>query len=172
MRAEWLAVLKMDIEHLPAPAEISQRAADWRRIAKTLAAATNRVPRNQQAYRTFTLMVELLTHLYHKSERLDSGTISPTQARQVLEVEGNLIQRIDAVWDGERFADDPKKRTAARDCFRENNLLAMLHAMSPRTQELFGEAAAEMRSARASKRLELTLSLPRSLPQTARIAHD
>jgi hypothetical protein len=177
MRAEWLAVLKMDIEHLPAPADISQRAADWRRISQTLCGVANQITLNQQAYRTFTLMIELLTHLYHKSELLDAATISPSQARQILETERTLIARIDAVWDAERFADDPKKRTAARECFRENNLLAMLHAMSPRTQELFGDAAAEMRSARASKRLELTLNLPRklsqtNLSQTVRIAHD
>jgi hypothetical protein len=144
LRAEWLGVLTMDAKRLPSPADVAGRARRWRHIADTFAAAEHQVHQHQQAYRTFCLMTELLAHLYRKCEMLRTSAVPYSETRQMLKDERRLVAEVEAVWDRERYADDPNKRTASRECFRENNLLAMLFANLERTEKLFSRPELEL----------------------------
>ena len=159
LRPQWLALLKMENLHLAGPA-IAEKARRWREILDVVAAAEDSVKANRRAYHTFVLMIELVAHLYRKAVLLSGKKPAATaEAKQIIERERTLLAELDSVWDQERFADDPKKFTAARSCFRENNLLAMFREMSLRSEALVVSAASDGRA--DGQGLELSLHLPR-----------
>ncbi len=149
-RPEWLAVLKMDLEKLPQASEVATKSKQWQQILSALSTAAADVRANQQSYTTFCLMVEVIAHLYRKAQLLQSGGDIPAGvARDLLAKERELVKQVSAVWDHERFADDPTKHTAARACFSDNNFLAVLQSQLPHTEQLL-KTASSARPAKAA----------------------
>jgi hypothetical protein len=127
-RGEWLALLKTTGAELPDASTAADRARAWRGIAGAVAASEDRAIAHRDAYATFRLMIELVAHLYEKAAMLHAPSVDPRDVRRLLVREERFVARVGAVWDRERFADDPSKYVAARACFRDNNLHAVLHA--------------------------------------------
>ncbi|HWB54969.1 MAG TPA: family 20 glycosylhydrolase [Tepidisphaeraceae bacterium] len=160
LRRQWLPEFKMELEKLPAQEELNESTRAWQRIADVLNAEEPHVQKNQQAYRTFCLMVELIAHAYRKADLLTGPPINSDIAREILDDERQLLQQVDAVWDHERFADDPRKRSAIREYFSDDCLLATLRSMLMRTESLLNE---KMHKTEA-KKLEVSIHVPKRGP--------
>lgn len=126
-RAEWLAVGKgRQPEGMPVE-QLEAKAAAWSSVATDLRRLTPAVRRNGRSYRTFRLMVEVAAHWYGQAARLNSvHPASPSTLERLYLKSAGLLRRVEAVWDQERFADDPKKQAPAVEFFRDDHLILLL----------------------------------------------
>jgi hypothetical protein len=136
MRGEWLGLIKNDPTKLPPRDQLSHLAHRWSEIATAVRDAAPRVQRQARAYEVFELLVRILAHFYRKAERLQAGGPNMVERwRQWLEIESGLTRQVDAIWDQERFSDDPKKYVPDREHFRDNHLVILLQYSLEQTRQ-------------------------------------
>jgi len=134
LREEWLAVAKHDVAALPPAATLRGRALAWKDIVEAFIAGRSSVRKNRRAYNSFLLLVRVIRHLYRKALILQTRKPTTAQLCALAGREQRLLERAEAVWDRERFADDPKKYQPAREVMRDNHLLIVLRAAAERTK--------------------------------------
>lgn len=129
-RQEWLAVAKLELDALPGT--LTSLARSWRLIVETLRSAEPAVTQNRTAYGVFLLTMELIAHLYVKAEAVLAGK---AHWPSYVAAERTLVAAVDAAWDRERFADDPKKFEPSREVMRDNHLLPLLRNVLRQTEK-------------------------------------
>jgi hypothetical protein len=131
-RDEWLAVLKLELDALPADSENTRAnlAGRWLAAKETILRVSPLVRRNRVGFDAFVLIIRLLAHAYEAA-----AFVQDMQTKQIEESEilGTLLRHrrelaaeLDAAWDRERFADDPAKFLPVVRFFRDDHLLLVV----------------------------------------------
>ncbi len=127
-RGEWLAVL-----NLRPPAEldgptvdsIAAAAPEWARARSLLAdVVAAGVRQHEVEFGAFSLMVELAAHAYGVAAAV--ADLGPAGARRAAAETARLLAAVDANWDRERYADDPRKYAAPIHHFDGDHLIPMI----------------------------------------------
>ena len=119
-RDEWLSVLRL--ENVDAFAEPVRLAApDWAVAYRLLDQSVRpAVSRCHREFDTFTLMTELTANAYDvaaKGDDVDERAVENTE---------RLLAAVEATWDRERYADDPRKYAAPIAHFAGDHLIPMM----------------------------------------------
>ena len=128
-RTEWMAVIKLDLNSLPATVDqtLGSMAERWRSLAMSLHQIAPDVRSNRVAFDAMQLLVDLLAHAYEAASSLSDLTASTVNEGErihtLLETRQRLCDQLSDAWDRERYSDDPTKFHAAIRFFRDDHLL-------------------------------------------------
>ena len=123
LRAEWLAVAKLEPLDAPTAARVAAAAERWSAARDLLAEVAPAVRRRAAEYRAFALLVEILAHAYDAAATADESELS-----RLLDAGEAVLAAVDDDWDRGRFADDPRKYTAPVASFQDDHLIPVLKA--------------------------------------------
>lgn len=134
-REEWLAVLNLSPAVDAATADaIAAAAPQWASAHALLGDVAAAVRCHETEFRTFALMVELAAHAYGVAAGL--ADLDAAGARAATAGTRRLLAAVDATWDRERFADDPRKYAASIDHFDGDHLIPMIRLGLDRLEAL------------------------------------
>ncbi len=124
-RDEWLAVLNARVGDLSAPvaAALPATAARWQGAARTLRGSAAGVGRHRAEFDALLLLVELLAHAYEVAAAAAGGVPDRAAVRQWVGRRSDLLDRLQAAWVRQRYADDPARTHATVTAFRDDHLL-------------------------------------------------
>ncbi len=125
-RDEWLAVLNLKPALKPAMVtSIADAAPRWAEASRVLRETVEpHVGRHDESFLAFSLMVELAAHTYGVAARLDQ--LDADAARVAAVQTRRLLRAVEATWDRERYADDPRKFAAPIAHFDDDHLIPMI----------------------------------------------
>ncbi len=141
-RDEWLAVLNLRPTAELGPATVDAIAAaapQWAGANALLAGVAPLVREHETEFRAFSLMVELAAHAYGVAARLDR--LDAPAARVAAADTRRLLAAVDATWDRERYADDPRKYAAPIHHFDGDHLIPMIRLGLERLEAIAGGPA-------------------------------
>ncbi len=121
-RREWLAVLKVEMDALSADIldTLGAKADALESAVQSLRAAAIGVIRHPTEFAALQLLVDLLAHAYRVAATVNEHGFA---VQHQLGERVALLDRLDAAWDRERFADDPTRGNPVIDVFRDDHLL-------------------------------------------------
>jgi hypothetical protein len=123
-RDEWLAAIAMNPVNDSISGQIMAAQPQWALAHDKLELVRPQVRRHQREFDAFFLMVRVASLAYGLSSRAqfmsaDDAAVAADQWRQMLRL-------VEAQWDAERFADDPRKFAAPIDHFAGDHLIPMM----------------------------------------------
>ena len=124
LRDEWLAALTMHSSDPRCMTQIRSAAPQWAEAERLLQGIRSSVRNHEREFDAFLLMVTLANTAYSLSSR--AGQMSADEASQAAERWQTMIAAIDAQWDVERFADDPRKYAAPIHHYAGDHLIPMM----------------------------------------------
>jgi hypothetical protein len=142
VREEWVAVAKLSPLPPAMLARVTAAAARWSAAHAALVQLAPLVRRHGVEYGALTLLVEVLAHAYDAAAQSATRAATPaTLARLVARGEA-VLAAVDAAWDRERYADDPRKYAAPVAAFQDDHLVPLLQAGVVRLRAREAAAAA------------------------------
>jgi hypothetical protein len=123
-RDEWLSTITMQPLNEIILGQIRAAQPQWFRACKLLDAVRTQVTRHNEEFEAFGLMVRLASLAYTLSS--NAAGLSPAEASLAAEQWQEMIQSIEAQWDAERYADDPRKYAAPIDHYAGDHLIPMM----------------------------------------------
>jgi hypothetical protein len=126
LREEWFAIAKMA---RLSPAALSRATVAAERLSTVqslLVSVAPSVRLHAVEYRALALLVEVLAHTYNVAVRLADRFPTPATLARLLDRSETLLAAVDADWDRERFADDPRKYVAPVPSFQDGHLIPLL----------------------------------------------
>lgn len=119
MRRPWVAALKLELDERLEDVDLPAEAESWRDVAEVLRASRAAVRQHERSYDALVLMAHVLAHTFDRAARACSDDLDEATLRQ----SEDLGQQLEATWDAERFADDPRKRRPVFPFDADNHLL-------------------------------------------------
>jgi len=125
-REEWLAVLKLRLPGSRGLADVRGLADEWAEAAKTLENMALSATSHQAELAAFRLVFELLAYGYDACAVACGPATSFVTLRKTVATGHNLVRRLSAQWDAERFADDARKWAAPVASFQDDHLIPLV----------------------------------------------
>ena len=134
LRDEWLAAVNMKSSDPVILNRIKSAQPQWSRASRRLQSIRPQVRRHEKEFDAFVLMVRLADLAYTLASRVDQ--MSADEASLAAEQWQGMIEAIEAQWDKERFADDPRKYAAPIDHYAGDHLIPMMKLGLKRLNQL------------------------------------
>ncbi len=145
LRDEWLAVAALEPLSPATHDRVATTAERWLIAHRLLVRIAPAVRQHATEFRALTLLAEVLQHTYDVAAKLADGPPAPAALARLIDRGEAVVAAVDANWDRERFADDPRKYTAPIPSFQDDHLipvlergLARLRALASAPKELAG----------------------------------
>lgn len=119
MRKPWVAALRLEFDERLDGVDLDAQAVCWRESYVALREQAFSVEREVPSYNAFLLMVELSAHVWERAAAVARGETND----EPLATSERLAEALDAAWDRERFADDPRKYEPVFPFDRDDHLL-------------------------------------------------
>ena len=126
MRTQWVDVAKLKKLKPDELDKVAKLAPRWARASKTLADLAPAVRLHATDFSAFTLLIEMLAYTYEAAARAAGSELPPASMARLISRGDDIVHRVDADWDRERFADDPRKYTAPLPAFQDDHLVALV----------------------------------------------
>lgn len=120
MRKPWVAALRLELDDgRLSEIDLAARAACWRTCFATLSDAASAVTKEPAAYASLVLMAELSAHAWERAAAVQNRVATA----DLVATGERLTRALEAAWDRDRYADDPRKHTPAFPFDRDDHLL-------------------------------------------------
>jgi hypothetical protein len=136
MREEWLAAITMNPMNEKISNQIAAAEPEWAMACRLLEQVQPQVRRRHREFEAFLLMVRLASSAYGLSSRLHGMT--GDEAAESADQWQRMIRIVEAQWDAERYADDPRKYAAPIEHYAGDHLIPMMLRGLNRLRELSG----------------------------------
>lgn len=120
-RRDWLALLRTE----PMPDETDSHeslAARWRSAHDLFEQARPEVAQNHRAFDTLSTTFDLVASLHERAVDVAKG-----RYEKALATTKRLLDRVERIWDQERYPNDPRKNSAAWDRDQTESLIMQLN---------------------------------------------